>query len=313
MNPKVSIVIPVYNGANYVAEAIESALAQTYKNLEVVVVNDGSTDNGATEEAIKPYTNRIVYVKKENGGISSALNVGIKTMTGDYFSWLSHDDLYSPDKIEKQVALIQSPSDIILCTGGLMDSNKKTIPHHFKGHNGRISSSEMFKEFIDGYELNGLGFLIPKSAFVNAGEFDESMRYLQDLDMWLRMFLNNPTIVCHRDKLVFTRVHAAQTTNRLADQFYVDRDKLISKHVSLIEASSADSKEKELFLKLYYLLSAKDNNKSGKKISSEALNRIGYDTKKLRQKAFRYEIKGLFKQILRFIYNSALKLKGVRN
>lgn len=313
MNPKVSIVIPVYNGANYVAEAIESALGQTYKNLEVVVVNDGSTDNGATEEAIRPYLDRIVYVKKENGGVSSALNVGIKTMTGDYFSWLSHDDFYSPDKIEKQVALIQSPSDIILCVGGLMDSAKKALPHHFKGVSGRFSGAEMFEMFINGYELNGLAFLIPKTLFCSTGDFDENMRYLQDLDMWLRMFINEPTIVCHQDKLVFTRIHAAQTTNTMSDQFLVDREKLISKHVFNVENYLKSKETKEKFLRLYYLLAVKGNNKPGKRAALNALSRIDYNIGKLKSEAIPYEIKGMLKRSCRKIYYLILKVKGVRN
>ena len=81
-NPLVSIVIPVYNGANYVSEAIESALKQTYKNIEIIVVNDGSTDN--TEKIVKKYGDKIRYFYKENGGVASALNLGIKNMKGEY-------------------------------------------------------------------------------------------------------------------------------------------------------------------------------------------------------------------------------------
>ena len=88
MNPKVSIVIPVYNGEDYVNEAIDSALAQTYENCEVIVVNDGSTDN--TEAIVKTYGNKIRYFSKENGGVSSALNVGIEHMEGEYFQYLPH-------------------------------------------------------------------------------------------------------------------------------------------------------------------------------------------------------------------------------
>ena len=102
-NPLVSIIIPVYNGENYVAEAIDSALAQTYDNIEIIVVNDGSEDR--TDEICKSYGNKIRYFKKENGGTSTALNLGIKNMNGEYFSWLSHDDKYYPNKIKRQANL----------------------------------------------------------------------------------------------------------------------------------------------------------------------------------------------------------------
>ena len=98
---KVSIIIPVYNGSNYVNLAIDSALRQTYKNIEIIVINDGSKDN--TLKIINSYKDKVKVIDKENGGVSTALNLGIKNMTGDYFSWLSHDDLYYPEKIEREV------------------------------------------------------------------------------------------------------------------------------------------------------------------------------------------------------------------
>ena len=99
--PLVSIVIPVYNGSNYMREAVDSALAQTYEHLEVIVVNDGSTDD--TEQIALSYGERIRYFRKENGGVSSALNLGISKMKGAYFSWLSHDDIYSPTKVSDAI------------------------------------------------------------------------------------------------------------------------------------------------------------------------------------------------------------------
>src|SRR5690554_326028 len=103
MNPLVSIIIPVYNGENFLKEAIESALNQTYKNIEIIVINDGSTDN--TESIALSFGDKIKYYKKSNGGVSSALNLGIEKMSGEYFSWLSHDDLYHKDKIYEQILI----------------------------------------------------------------------------------------------------------------------------------------------------------------------------------------------------------------
>lgn len=92
-------------------EAIDSALNQTYPNCEVIVVNDGSNDNGATEKIALSYGDRIRYIKKENGGVATAVNRGIKEMKGEYFSWLSHDDYYYPQKIEKQIEAIEKSGD----------------------------------------------------------------------------------------------------------------------------------------------------------------------------------------------------------
>ena len=101
--PLVSIIIPVFNGSNYLANAIDSALGQTYPHCEVIVVNDGSNDEGATESIARSYGDRIRYHYKENGGVASAMNLGIRLTHGDYFSWLSHDDYYHPDKILHQL------------------------------------------------------------------------------------------------------------------------------------------------------------------------------------------------------------------
>ena len=96
--PLVSIVIPVFNGEDFLDEAIKSAINQTYRNIEILVINDGSTDG--TEKIANKYEKQIRYFYKENGGVASALNLAIKEMKGEYFSWLSHDDYYDPSKIE---------------------------------------------------------------------------------------------------------------------------------------------------------------------------------------------------------------------
>ena len=105
---KVSIVIPVFNGSNYLKNAIDSALSQTYANCEVIVINDGSTDDGKTAAIAKSYGDKIRYYEKENGGVATAVNLGIELMKGDYFAWLSHDDMFTNDKIEKQMNAIKA-------------------------------------------------------------------------------------------------------------------------------------------------------------------------------------------------------------
>ena len=130
MQPRVTIVIPVYNGAKYMREAIDSALAQSYENVEVIVVNDGSTDQ--TEEIALSYGDRIRYAAKENGGVSTALNMGIACMTGDYFQYLPHDDLLHPDKIKLQIEAIQASGDeMTIAWSGwnqLLEPEHKMIP-----------------------------------------------------------------------------------------------------------------------------------------------------------------------------------------
>lgn len=312
-NPLVSIVIPVYKGANYLAEAIDSALAQTYNNIEIVVVNDGSPDDGATERVALSYGKKIRYIYQNNGGVASALNTGIREMKGDYFSWLSHDDLYEPTKIEKQVALIQGHNDIILCSGSLMDENRKPMPHPVKTLEGRLNNIQLFNAFLHDYTLNGLGFLIPKHVFYEVGTFDESMRYLQDLDMWLRVLMHSKyTIVCQKELFVITRIHKGQQTNTISNVFDVDRRKLAVKHFNIINKSS-DIHDKKVLFVLYYKLFVKGKNKPGIEEAIDVLKKNGYSSYRLQMIAFPYYIKGKIKSIMRLTYNALLKMKGERD
>ena len=210
-NPKVSIVIPVYNGSNYLKEAIDSALAQTYKNIEIIVVNDGSNDNGATEKIAKSYGNKIKYYKKNNGGVATALNFGIKKMTGEYFSWLSHDDMYKPYKIKKQINYLSKFKDKNI----VLYSDYELINEHGQLFEKRIQDHSMLVRkpiysLLRGI-LNGVTILVPKSAFENHGNFDENLWCTQDYDFWYRIF-NYYRFVHQPEILSMTRVHSLQDT-----------------------------------------------------------------------------------------------------
>jgi hypothetical protein len=213
-NPKVSIIIPVYNGSNYIKEAIKSALAQTYKNLEIVVVNDGSNDDGKTDKICMSYGNKIRYFKKENGGVSSALNLGIKEMTGEYFSWLSHDDIYSPDKIEKQIKFLSKYSQeekiVLYADYQLINENGKFVTNNFLDHQMLIRKPEY--ALLRG-SVNGITLLIPKKAFEQYGLFDESLKCTQDYDMWRRI-MQSYTFIHMEEVFTKTRIHPLQDSNK---------------------------------------------------------------------------------------------------
>ena len=111
--PKVSIIMPTYNGSQYIAEAIESAINQTYKDLEIIVVDDGSTDN--TKEIVHGYIEkdkRIKYFYKPNGGVASACNFGIDKAQGDYIAYFEHDDISYPQRLEKQIEILEKRKEI---------------------------------------------------------------------------------------------------------------------------------------------------------------------------------------------------------
>ena len=185
--PKVSIVIPVFNGSNYLSEAIDSALTQTYENIEVIVVNDGSTDLNKTEHVALSFGSRIRYFQKENGGVASALNYGIKEMTGQYFSWLSHDDIYFPYKIERQIEYlkkIKHKKCILYSDFEIIDKNSNYTGECKIGAD--ISSNSLLA--ILSTSIHGCSTLIPKGIIDTVGFFNESLKTTQDYDMWFRMY-----------------------------------------------------------------------------------------------------------------------------
>lgn len=260
-SPKVSIIIPVYNGSNFLKCAVDSALAQTYKNVEIIVVNDGSSDDGKTEEIALSYGNKIKYISKENGGVSSALNLGINSMTGDYFSWLSHDDLYLPDKVKNQVESIKKNGEnktISLCGHSFIDEIgcklKKNACRYFE--NGLYGWDEVLTKLLILGAFNGCALLIPKHVFDECGGFHEGLRYSQDALMWDTIFLKGYSLVYNDDKDVLSRIHGKQLTQTGRSVFQKDSNEIGKILIpELIKAS--DSKNNFLF---YF---AKRNAKNG--------------------------------------------------
>lgn len=111
--PLVSVVIPAYNAIRFVNATIDSVFAQTFQNFEILVIDDGSTDN--TKEVLETYGDKIRYLPKENGGVSSARNFGIENAKGKYIAFLDADDVWMPEKLEKQVAAMEEDEKIGLC------------------------------------------------------------------------------------------------------------------------------------------------------------------------------------------------------
>ncbi|MEE1224486.1 MAG: glycosyltransferase [Clostridia bacterium] len=275
--PLVSIIIPVYNGSNYLREAINSALAQTYKNIEIIVVNDGSNDNGETERVALSYGERIRYFYKDNGGSSSALNYGIQKMKGDYFSWLSHDDMYKPDKIEKQVQKISAvihKKQIVICGFELINVTGEHIPYPKKQLDGNFTYVEMFNKLTSGYGINGCGVLVPKEVMNEVGFFDENFKYVNDTDYWYRLMLNKCHFTCFDEQLVLSRVHNEQVTIKKAELFKTE---------SIIMSRKIFSQMFEAFesnldiIKLYLRFVIKNGELSVANEVIYELNRRGYN------------------------------------
>ena len=214
--PKITIAIPVYNGSNFMKVAIDSAIAQTYDNKEILVINDGSTDNGETEKIALSYGNKIRYIKKENGGVATALNLAIKEMKGEYLSWLSHDDMYKPFKLEKQVEVLNKLQD----KNTIIFSNVELIDER-----GDIFCTTNYSNLLTHEELcqgiypvikgtvNGCSMLISKECFNKVGLFNENLKTSNDYEMWLRLFKEFNCYLIE-EPLIQYRIHKNQDTTK---------------------------------------------------------------------------------------------------
>jgi glycosyltransferase involved in cell wall biosynthesis len=205
---KVSVVIPVYNGHRYLRDAIDSVVHQTYGDIEIIVVNDGSNDGGKTQDVAKSYGSKIRYVEQDNRGVAGALNTGLATMTGEIFCWLSHDDVYRPTKIERQVGFFKQlkRDDVVLFSNyALIDED------------GRISGQVAMETVIGDKPqlgllrgcINGCTTFVPKKIFDEVGPFNENLRFTQDYDMWKRMSARH-SFIFMLDVLVNYRMHREQ-------------------------------------------------------------------------------------------------------
>lgn len=197
----VSVIIPTYNAGNYLPAAIDSVLGQTIKDIEVIVVDDGSTDN--TKEIITPYLNRINYIYQKNCGPSSARNRGISCAKGDYIAFLDADEIWIREKLEIQLNFLrENPEYSMVYTDLLRIDKRKNLTFPFL--KGRIAAQNgyIFEELITKNFIPTTTVVVKRECFDHVGLFDESLRSVEDRDMWLRIaqqdkigFIETPTVI----------------------------------------------------------------------------------------------------------------------
>lgn len=180
---KVSVIIPTFNRANYIGEAIDSVLSQTYKDYEIVVVDDGSTDN--TKEVLKKYSDKIKYVYQRNRGLSASRNRGIDESNGEYIGFLDSDDIWLSDKLEKQVDILdQGHNYAFVCSDSyVIDETGKIIKTFGKG----IYNYETFESLYEENFVLVLTVLLRRRCLEDVGLFDETLSMSEDYDLWLRI------------------------------------------------------------------------------------------------------------------------------
>lgn len=198
----ISIIIPTYNSSTCIIDALISVANQTYKKFEIIVIDDGSTDN--TEEVVRAFQFPIFYLKVPNGGAAKARNLGIERARGDFVAFLDADDLWYPKKLEKQIkAFVENPDLMMVFTENLY-FDKIAIRSSPFSKKKRLMEGDIVKNiFLHSYVVTST-VMIRKSVFNTVGYFEESLNVAEDDNLWLRIALKckidliDESLVCYR-------------------------------------------------------------------------------------------------------------------
>jgi alpha-1,3-rhamnosyltransferase len=219
----VSVIMPAFNHELYIGEALQSIGDQTHENIELIVVNDGSTDR--TAEIIAAYMKKnggknIKYLNKPNEGVCKTLNKGLEMSSGDYIAFLASDDLWLPERLAIQLEFMENNKNIgmVFADTWLLDSTSKTnskwsdykpqIKKYFK--NG-IQNKDIYTLLLTQPLVPALTVLIRRRILLEVGFFDEDLVY-EDHDLWLRIARHYPLGYIHQP-LAFYRIHGANRSN----------------------------------------------------------------------------------------------------
>lgn len=224
--PLVSVIIPTFNRAGWLTETIESVLSQTYPNLELIVVDDGSTDD--TAEVVQRFGNRLTHLRQANRGVSAARNRGVAASRGAWVAFLDSDDLWRPNKVAAQVAMFQSQPEVAVCY-----TDEIWIRHGVRVNPKRIHQKHtgwLFEPSLPRCIISPSSIMMRRSLWTRLGGFDERLPACEDYDLWLRMTARVPVTLLPEAFIVKRGGHADQLsrTTPLLDQYRITAlDKLL--------------------------------------------------------------------------------------
>lgn len=249
--PLVSVVIPNFNNSRYIVKTIKSVFAQTYKNIEIILVDDGSTDSSL--ETLKPFENQIIVIASDNNGAAHARNLGIRASSGEILAFMDSDDLWEPTKIEKQVLkMLTEGLDLVYCSGREFGINQK----NFIQHKARFEG-DCYKYFITHpttaiIVLGCSSALIKKEILDKSGLFDENFKGpAEDWDFFRRI-CRNAKVGFLAEELVKYRIHGNNVSRASADEYFAGNKMAVEKMITedqSINSSLAWSKLHLVFIK----------------------------------------------------------------
>ncbi|MBU2568705.1 MAG: glycosyltransferase family 2 protein [Gammaproteobacteria bacterium] len=220
----ISVVIPAYNSAEFIADAVHSILKQTRPITEIIIVDDGSTDN--TQQIVEALPGPITYVKQPNQGPSAARNTGIKAANSEWIAFLDADDQWTSDKIDKQLKLLRKIPELVLIAGDMAEIDKSgqlitesvLDKHHllnkFQAIQDRAIPNALAELVTKNFIPTGT-VLVNKSALIEAGLFNQAIRFGEDLELWAKIAAKHP-ISCMPEILMLRRQHGNNATQLTA-------------------------------------------------------------------------------------------------
>lgn len=186
--PKVSVIIPAYNTAPYIAETLDSVFGQTFRDFEVIVINDGSPDTPALEVALQPYADRIHYLKQENHGVSRARNAGIRVARGELLAFVDSDDIWMPGYLAAQVDFLDRHPNVCACIADALlfgACPEPTVLKMLKEGAGPILNFEQMLKREGGQIPSAT--VARRQRVVHVGMFDEQIRIAEDMEFFVRL------------------------------------------------------------------------------------------------------------------------------
>ena len=205
-NPTVSVIIPAYNAAKYIGEALNSVLSQTVPSCEVIVVNDGSLDSDDLERELKRYPQTLHYIKQDNRGAAAARNTGLRAATAEFVAFLDADDMWLTNFLEKQLLLLKNKKADLVFADALLLGETPLAGRTFM--QVEPSRGEVTPERLLSMKVSILtsSVVARKKPILDVGLFDETLRRGQDFDLWLRLAKAGARFTYQREVLVHHRI-----------------------------------------------------------------------------------------------------------
>lgn len=285
----VSVIMPAYNGARYIAESIRSVLDQTHANFELLVVDDGSTDGtGEIVRAIQATDERVKYAFQENRGQAHARNTAIKSARGELLAFLDQDDLWMKEKLELQVEVMsRTGADVVFSDGFIFgEDDAGGAGVSFATVTGKFEGARMFNYLFLERSIPVLSVLLRKAALDKVGLLEEDARYQNsdDYDLWLRLAASGAAFFGMREKLVRYRAHPQQASankvRMLASELAV-----LEKHERALPLDAARSSQRfrSLYRELVIALLDEGQVGAARRRLNELLRRDGFRLSTLAQ------------------------------